>query len=106
MRIGAYTIKGRIVQQPGENLRRLIDYDRWLEEGEVITAVATSIDNATSPPLAVTNIVIDPDGNRIAYYISGGADGEDYTVTFSVTTSVNQTREDELLVGVREVLRG
>lgn len=106
MRIGQYTKKGRMVQQPGENLRRLINYTRWMETGEFITEVETEVDNVTSPAFVISNVVIDPDGQKIAYYASGGVDGEDYTVTFRVTTSVGQTREDEILFGVREVLRG
>lgn len=106
MRIGQYTKIGRITQQPNENLRRLIDYTRWLEVGEYITLVSVSIDQDTSPPFVISSIVIDPDGGKIAYYASGGVDGEDYTATFSVTTSVDQTKEDEVLFGVREVNRG
>jgi hypothetical protein len=106
MRIGQYTIKGRLVQQPNENLRRLIDYTRWMEVGEYITDVVVLVDPTTTPPFQITNIVIDPEGQKIAYYASGGVDGEDYTATFRVTTSVNQTREDEILFGVREIVSG
>lgn len=106
MRLGQYTVKGRVIQQPGENIRRLVNYTRWMEEGEYITAVSASVEPVTSPEFEVTNIVIDPDGQKIAYYASGGVDKEDYTITFSVTTSVGQVREDEMLIGVREVQRG
>jgi hypothetical protein len=106
MRIGRFTKAGRVVQQPGERIRRLFKYDRWLEDGERITAVAASIDETTTPPLVVDGIVIGPDADRFAYYTSGGVDGDDYVITFTITTSVGQTREDELLVGVREIARG
>lgn len=106
MRIGRYTLAGRVVQQPGERIRRLVKYDRWLEAGERITNVAVAIDNTETTPLVVDGIVIGPDSDRFAYYTSGGEDGEDYTVTFTITTSVGQTREDELLIGVQEIQRG
>jgi hypothetical protein len=106
MRIGAYSILGRYVQQPNEIRRRLVNYSRWLEEGERITAVTAAVDNATTPPFEITDIVIGPDLDRFAYYAAGGVSGEEYTVTFTVTTSAGQTREDEILFDVREIQRG
>lgn len=106
MRIGRYTKLGRVLQQPNENLRRLAKYDAWLEPGELITEVAVSISPVTTPPFVIDNIVIGPDADRFAYYAHGGVDGEDYVATFTVTTSVAQVREDEILFGVREIQRG
>jgi len=106
MRIGEYTLKGRVHQQPNEDRRRLIDYTRWMEEGEFITNVAVSVDLSTDPAFVIDRIVIDPEGQKIAYFASGGVDGEDYTATFTVTTSVTQVREDEVAFGIREILRG
>lgn len=106
MRLGRYTKAGRVVQQPGERIRRLFKLDQWLEEGERILTVTAAVDNDTDTPLVVDGIVIGPDSDRFAYYVSGGEDGEDYVVTFTITTSIGQTREDELLIGVREIARG
>ena len=106
MRLGTYTKLGRIVQQPGENIRRLAKYGDWLEEGERITDVTAAVEPTTVPPLVISDIVLGPDSDRFAYYAGGGVDGEDYTVTFTITTSVNQTREDEILIGVKEIDRG
>lgn len=106
MRLGRYTKAGRVVQQPGERIRRLFRLDQWLEEGERILTVTAAVDNDTDTPLVVDDIVIGPDSDRFAYYVSGGEDGEDYVVTFTITTSIGQTREDELLIGVREIARG
>lgn len=106
MRLGRYTKAGRVVQQPGERIRRLFRLDQWLEEGERILTVTAAVDNDTDTPLVVDGIVIGPDSDRFAYYVSGGEDGEDYVVTFTITTSIGQTREDELLIGVREIARG
>lgn len=106
MRIGRYVKLGRIVQQPNEVRRRLVKYDKWLEEGERITDVSVAIEPTTTPPFVIDQIVIGPDSDRFAYYASGGVDGEDYTATITITTSVGQTREDELLFGVKEISRG
>lgn len=106
MRLGTYTKLGRVVQQPNENIRRLAKYDQWLEEGERITDVTVSVSPTTTPPFVINNIVIGPDNDRFAYYASGGVDGEDYTATFTITTSAGQTREDEILFGVKEISRG
>lgn len=106
MRIGRYTKAGRVIQQPSERLRRLFKLAEWLEEGERVVTVTAAVDNITDVPLVVDDIVIGPDYDRFAYYVSGGEDGEDYVITFTVTTSVGQTREDELLLGVREITRG
>jgi hypothetical protein len=95
-----------VVQQPNERIRRLFKLDQWLEEGERVLTVTAAIDNDTDTPLVVDDIVIGPDSDRFAYYVSGGEDGEDYVVTFTITTSVGQTREDEMLIGIREITRG
>lgn len=106
MRIGNYTLLGRYVQKPSDNRRRLIVYSKWLEEGEVITSAEAVVDNETDPEFVIDQIIIDPDGKKVAYYASGGVDGEEYTATFTVVTSVGQTRSDDIQFEVREVRRG
>jgi hypothetical protein len=106
MRLGRYSKMGRIVQQPNENIRRLVSYSQWLEEGERITDVTITVAPVTDPPFVCDTIVIGPDADKFAYYASGGVDGEDYTATITITTSVAQVREDELLFGVKEIDRG
>ena len=106
MRIGTYTLIGRFIQQPNENIRRLVNAIKWLEDGETITDVTVSIDNTTVPPLVINQIVIGPDGDKVAYYTSGGLDGEEYTATFTTETSAGQTREDEIMFFIKEIRRG
>lgn len=93
---------GRYTQQPGEKLKRILDYASWLESSETITGVTAAIDNTTEPALLVPLIVIDPAGKKFAYYVSEGADGETYTVTFTVTTQT-QIRKDEIEIEVEDV---
>lgn len=106
MRIGDYTLLGRYVQQPNENRRRLVNAAKWLDDGETITSVTVSISNTTSPAFEVDQIVIGPDGDKFAYYASGGVDGEEYTATFTITTSADQTLEVEIMFHVKEIRRG
>lgn len=93
----------RYQQQPGENLKRIIDYDRWLEVNEEIVTVQATVTPATSPPLVVNNVLIDDDGKQLGYYVSGGMDGTDYTATFSLTTNAGQVREDEIEFEIEEI---
>ena len=106
MRLGAYSLIGRYVQSAGADRRRLILANSWLETGETITSVTVAIDNATSPALVIDRIVLGPDLDRFAYYASGGVEGEEYVVTFTINTSVGQTREDDVQIAIVEVRRG
>lgn len=106
MRIGSSTLLGRFVQSASANRRRLISYADRLNTGETITDVSVSIDNTTSPAFEIDNIVIGPDGDRIAFYAHGGVEKEEYVATFTVTTSLAQTYVDEARFGIVEVARG
>ena len=106
MRIGEYSLAGRYVQSAGAERRRLIKADQWLESGERITAVTVALDNVTEPAFLIDRIVIGPDSDRFAYYASGGVEGEEYTATFTITTSAGQTLEVEVQVAIVEVRRG
>jgi hypothetical protein len=105
VRIGSYSLIGRYTQSAGADRRRLVLANSWLETGETITSVTASVDNSAGG-FAIDRIVVGPDGDRFAYYASGGTEGEEYVVTFTVTTSAGQTREDEVQIAVVEVRRG
>lgn len=96
------SILGRYRQQPGENLKRLIEYKDWLESSEEIEDVDVAVTPVTDPPLVVDPILIDSGGKKFAYYTSGGVDGNTYMIEFSVQTQT-QTREDEVEIEVEEV---
>lgn len=93
----------RYKQQPGELLKRIIDLDSWLEATEEITEVeVAAITPVSTSPFQCTSIVIDPDGKKFAYYLTGGEDGETYKVEFRISTQT-QVREDEIEVDVEDV---
>jgi hypothetical protein len=97
------SVLGRYKQQPGEKRKRGIDYESFLETNEEISTVTAAVSPTTDDPLLVSTIVIDPDGKNFAYFVEGGEDATDYTVTFTVTTSLGQRREDEVEFEIEEV---
>jgi hypothetical protein len=98
-------ILGRYVQQSTERRKRLLDYTDWLEDGETISSVsATAVPDAEdAAALVVSGIVIDPDGKKFAYFVEDGEDTVEYTVNFSVTTSLGQIREDEVVFEIEDL---
>lgn len=95
-------ILGRYRQQPGERRKRGIDYDDFLETGEVITDVAASVSPTTDTPLVIDGIVVDPDGKEFAYFTSGGEAGISYSVEFAVDTNGNQLKRDTVEFDIEE----
>jgi hypothetical protein len=93
---------GRYNQQPGERLKRILDYVRWLESDEEIQTVTAEVTPETDDPLTVPTIVLDPGGKKFAYYTEGGEDGETYLIQFTVTTPT-QVKEDEIEIEVEDV---
>jgi hypothetical protein len=91
------SVLGRYKQQPGERRKRGIDYTSFLETNEEIDVVTVKeILPVTDPPLVTNSIVASTNGKLFTYFVSGGVDGTDYTVTFSVQTTLGQIREDEI----------
>ncbi|NJN00236.1 MAG: hypothetical protein HC793_00700 [Aquincola sp.] len=97
------SVLGRYKQQPGEKRKRGIDYTPFLEDNEEISTVVAAVTPTTATPFAVTTIVIDPDGKTFAYFAEGGEADTDYTVEFTLTTSLGQRLEDEIEFEIEEV---
>lgn len=95
-------ILGRYRQQPGERRKRGLDYDDFLEDGEIITNVATVVTPETDTPFVVSSTVIDPEGRQFAYFMQGGEAGQEYSVEFTVTTNGNQIRQDTVSFEIEE----
>lgn len=93
----------KYVKGAGERKRYSIDYSDWLDIGELLTGVVFTIPtNNVSTPLVVDDVAVTPDGLGVQYYVSGGADGEQYEVVATATTSGAQIKVDDLLFSVRE----
>ena len=80
-------IINRYKQQPTDVRVRGVDFTLFCEQGENLVNVAVNtISPATTPPLVVTNLLIDPaTQQKMAYTVSGGVDGTEYSVTFTAT---------------------
>lgn len=84
----------RHTQASVDVLQYEIDYSRWLADGETLNSFTFTVEDVTSPALAVTNAAIDiATHSLLTYFISGGVTGTKYTVTVKVTTSGGQTFE-------------
>lgn len=93
----------KYVKSSGERKRYSIDYSEWLDTGELLSNVVFTVPvNNPTTPLVVDDVAISPDGLYVQYYVSGGADGEQYEVVATATTSGAQVKVDDLLFTVRE----
>lgn len=95
-------ILGRYRQHPNDRRLRELNYDDFLENGEVITSVAASVSPATDTPFVVGTFTIDVGGRKVAYFSSGGEHGQTYEVTFNVQTSASQRKNDTVEFDVEE----
>lgn len=92
-------IINRYKQGPLETRKRGVDFTLFCETGEVITNVQmTGISPVTTPPLVVNTILIDPNSQQtFAYDVSGGVDGTEYNVQFTVTFNTLQNVTEEVI---------
>jgi len=102
VRIGSVGLLGRYVQRPTADRRRVVDYSRFLSKGEVVKSVSVSVTPTTDPEFEIHTLVISPEGDKVAYYARGGVEGEEYTATFTVTTSLRQVWPHDIRFAVRE----
>jgi len=94
-----YMIINRYKQGPSDTRKRGVDFTLFCEQGEVITNVQmTGIDTVTTPPLVVSNILIDPVSEQtFSYDVSGGVDGTEYKVQFTVTFNTAQNVNEQVI---------
>ena len=96
-------------QQPAEYRIRKIDYSNWLSETEIIVGITHDIETLRGPAGTGNDFVvdvafIDPEDFKSVYFYAGyGYDSDDYKVTFTIQTNLNQTRQDELRFQIYEV---
>ena len=94
------TVLAKYVKQPSDRKRYQIRYDNWLDSGELVSDVTFS---SPSVDLVVDGVQVTADGLGVQYYVSGGVDGQNYTVTATLTTNNGpQIREDEIFFSIRE----
>lgn len=74
---------------PGDVLDFDIDFSRWLPDGDEVQGATSAISGTGT--LAVDSIEWSVDTVKV--WLSGGADGEGYVVTVTMTTALGRTKE-------------
>lgn len=92
MKLGSY------IKSPNENKQYVIDYSKWLEDGETLVSSVFSVSPAG---MTVGTNVIDGTGTLLSYFVSGGSNGVYYVLTVRVTTNIGQIKEDTVHYNVR-----
>jgi hypothetical protein len=92
---------GKFTKVPADNKRYTIDYNEWLDTGETLSTVTFGVTPVTASPLTAGNLSLIDANKGAQFYVAAGLDGENYTVTVTITTSVSQTKQDTILFVVR-----
>lgn len=95
-------IINRYKQQPTDLRKRGVDFSLFCQSGETISnVVINTVSPATVPALQITQLLIDPSTQqKFAYYVTGGVDGTEYTVTFTVTLSTGQVVQETVIFNI------
>lgn len=96
-------ILGKFNKTPGERRRYTIDYTAMLSTEETLTNVTYSVRQATEHPLVVDQQIIQPEGKKITFYVSGGDDQITYDLDITADTSLGQIKEDLVTFSVRKL---
>jgi len=87
-----------------ERKRYSIFYGDWLDAGELISSATFTVTPAPVLPadLEVDASSISSDGQTLVFFVNSGVDQADYTILAEAVSSGGQTKEDELVVLVRD----
>lgn len=89
---------GAIIQQPAEVLDYDLDFTNWIgATGDVV--ISTEV---TSTPAGLEIVALVGSPTRVKLWISGGTDGQVYSVEITSTTQGGRVKQDELAVHIRE----
>ena len=90
-------LTARFKQAPPETRRYIIDYTLGLNPSEQVIGVVPSITSPTGDNPAnftIASIVLISGGLQVAFFASGGVNGQSYEVRLLATTSIGQILED------------
>lgn len=79
---------GTIEKAPADVLDYDVEFAGWLAVDDIVDAASATIADSTAEVDAV-----DVSDDRIKVWISGGADGDNGTLTLTATTSGGRTKE-------------
>jgi len=94
MKLGSY------IKSPTEHKQYVIDYSKWLEDGETLVS---SVFSVSPSDMTVDTVVIDGTGTLLSFFVTAGTNAVYYVVTVQVTTSIGQVKEDTVHFNVRNV---
>lgn len=86
---------------PAEVRRVGLDYSQWLDSGEQITAINVSTNAQAGSTFTANQASIGPTGQLAIFFASGGTAGEKVTCYVTITTNVNQVKEDEVVFTIK-----
>lgn len=95
-------ILGKRTKQPGETKLYDVTYEDWLATGETLTGVTVAVACLTDQDddvLTATATAVSP---AVRVTAVGGTAGQTYKLTLTLTTSLGQIDEDEIIVAVRD----
>lgn len=93
------SILGTLSKQPAEVRRATVDFTAFLTTGETVSMASVAC-SGSGLAASISNAM--PDTN-VTLLISGGTDGETYTVTLTTDITDGQRIESELIVPVEEI---
>lgn len=88
----------RFVKRPAERKRYTINYIDWLDTAETLISVQFAV---APEGLTVESPQVSLDGTSVIFFASQGTAGVTYTVTATVMTSGDQTKQDDIVFSVR-----
>ena len=92
---------GRFNKTPVERKRYAIDYSQWLDTGETVSSFTLA---ASPTGMTVDGSSLDTTNTILTYFMSGGTDGQQYTLDVRITTSGGQIKEDTVLYTIRNAV--
>lgn len=91
------------VKQPSEETTRDVDFSLLAEilAGETIAdhTVAVTFNDEVQEDMLVSSAL---DGNKVAFRVQGGTDGNTYKITTTITTDAGHVREADIFMKVVE----
>jgi hypothetical protein len=102
----------RFQQQPREIRVRQIDYTEFFSGTDTLSdldlptveiqRICGDVDDSLTP-FSVYSVGVDVPTNRVTYFTTGGASGNQYQVTFLVDTESGQRHEAEIIFTIKEI---
>ena len=97
------TVLAKFTKHPEDKKRYIVDYSKWLDEGETIASVYITVVPDTTSDFNVPFNQIDNTQTRVSFFVDGGNDGETYSVVIKMTTSAGQVKIDHITFIVSDI---